>query len=182
MRTPWTREQLNALLRLNGEGRTSGRIASKLGLSRNAVTGKLWRLKHCPPKRAAKSAFDAGNAAALYREGWSFLEIAARFDCSKATVAKYLARNGVKPRRRGRPFGPGLSPLAREIAADLAGPLGGAATVPVLIDWLGETRASLTPALDELRTRRFATEVDGVWVLARKGRASPVSRGGGHAQ
>jgi hypothetical protein len=178
MRTPWTRQQLDALLRLRGEGRTSGRIAQSLGLSRDAVTGKLWRLTHRPAQRPAKSAFDAANAAALYRDGWSFVKIATRFDCSKATVAKYLARHGVAARRRGRPAGAGLSALAREIAVDLAGPLGGAASVPALIDWLGETRASLTPALEELSARGFVTEIEGVYVLAQTRHASTQSRDG----
>ncbi len=131
---------------------------------------------NAPPP--AKSAFDAAAAAALYRGGRSYAEIAQRFDCCRTTVARRLARRGVKARPPGRPKGTRLSALAREIAGDLEGALGGAASVPALIDWLGETRARVMAALDELSARDLVTEVEGVYALAQTRRAPAQIRGG----
>ncbi|HEY3812838.1 MAG TPA: helix-turn-helix domain-containing protein [Caulobacteraceae bacterium] len=171
MRTPWTREQLEALRRLAGEGRSRAGIAERLGLSRSAVTGKLWRVTRRPPQRRPKGGLDGERAAALYGDGWTYVEIARRFDCSKSTVAKQLAAQGVTPRPRGRPHGRRLMALAREIVEDLAGPLGGAASAPDLVDWLGEPLVSLRPALEQLRERGLVREVDGVFVLNDRGAA-----------
>ncbi|HWE46873.1 MAG TPA: GcrA family cell cycle regulator [Caulobacteraceae bacterium] len=171
-RIPWTREQLEALRRLAGEGGTHARIAQALGVSRGAVAAKLWRLQHQPPRRPARSAFEAANAAALYRDGWSPTEIAARFACSKGLVVKHLAAQAVTARRPGRPVGRVLSPLAREIIEDLAGPLGGEASLPRLAEWLGEPDVRLSPALAELRDRGFVTQDDDVYRLAERGRAA----------
>jgi transposase len=171
-RTPWTREQLDALRRLAAEGGPRAHIAQALGVSRGAVSGQLWRLKHRPPARPVRSATDAANAAALYRKGQSLAEIAARFACSKGTIAKYLAANAVTMRPRGRPLKRRLSPLAQEIVDDLAGPLRGEATLRALVDWLGETDARLSPALAELGAWGLVTQSDDVYRLVEPGRAA----------
>ena len=81
-------------------------------------------------------------------------------------MAKHLAAHSVTPRRRGRPYE--LTRLAREIVQDLKGPLQGAASLPQLIDWLGETDARLASALDQLRDRGLVRETAGVFRLSER--------------
>lgn len=106
MSGPWTDELVERLITLNREGYSCSEIAARLGhgFSRNAIIGKIHRLKlngTTPVVNASKPPLSEEREAVfrLHSDGLSFPQIAMRTGMKLSNVYKYAQSLGLRANR-----------------------------------------------------------------------------------